>query len=436
MSKNILFDGLNLGIKQGTGVATYTRVTAGLARALGHQTAILYSRAKLPPRKPLQGEVIFFDEEPELPVKGAARLALKAMDHLAGLLGTSTREVKLEGAVMTRPLGSRWVPSDRVYAARNIFARAQLQFALFGRVQNIAFNRAPDVAHWTFPLPIRARGGANIYTIHDLVPLRMPYSTLDHKRSYLKLLHKLGQTADHIVTVSEHSRREIIQYLGVDESRVTNTYEAVDIPAVYRDKPAEVLAGELEGLFKLSPQGYFLFFGALEPKKNIARLLQAYLGANVEMPLVMVLSRTWLAESEERFLEKILQEDRERRPGERRRVLRFDYLPFPLLMTLLKGARAVVFPSLYEGFGLPVLEAMTMGTPVITSNVSSIPEVAGDAAMLIDPYDTDALRRAIQVMAADSDLAAGLAERGLKQAGQFSLATYREKLAALYARFG
>ena len=138
------------------------------------------------------------------------------------------------------------------------------------------------------------------------------------------------------------------------------------------------------------------------------------------------------AEAEEAFLEKILQEDRERSPGERRRVLRFNYMPFPLLMTLLKGARGIIFPSLYEGFGLPVLEAMTMGTPVITASATSIPEVAGNAALMVDPYDTDALRRAIVTLASDNDLAADLKQRGLKQAQSFSLAVYRERLTALY----
>jgi glycosyltransferase involved in cell wall biosynthesis len=290
----------------------------------------------------------------------------------------------------------------------------------------------PDISHWTFPIPIRTKKSTNIYTIHDLVPLRMPYTTLDHKRIYLWTLRAIAKKADHIVTVSEYSRRDIIKYLGVDENRVTNTYEAVDIPDQYLNKPQDVLAAELEGLFRLTPGGYFLFFGAIEPKKNIARILQAYLGANVQMPLVMVLSRSWLAEAEEAFLEKILQEDRERSPGERRRVLRFNYMPFPLLMTLLKGARGIIFPSLYEGFGLPVLEAMTMGTPVITASATSIPEVAGNAALMVDPYDTDALRRAIVTLASDNDLAADLKQRGLKQAQSFSLAVYRERLTALY----
>ena len=428
----ILFDGLNLSIKQGTGVATYTKVLAGQARALGHETAILYSRAVTPPKNRLDSEVTFFDEEPEFEYSKAIRLILRGIDRFVGLAGTRLQRVHLDGAVLTQPLGSKWVHSDQVYAGRNIFNRSYFQFAVTNRIPKISLAMNPDISHWTFPIPIRTKKSTNIYTIHDLVPLRMPYTTLDHKRIYLRTLRAIAKKADHIVTVSEYSRRDIIKYLGVDEIRVTKTYEAVDIPDQYLNKPQDVLAAELEGLFRLTPGGYFLFFGAIEPKKNIARILQAYLGANVQMPLVMVLSRSWLAEAEEAFLEKILQEDRERSPGERRRVLRFNYMPFPLLMTLLKGARGIIFPSLYEGFGLPVLEAMTMGTPVITASATSIPEVAGNAALMVDPYDTDALRRAIVTLASDNDLAADLKQRGLKQAQSFSLAVYRERLTALY----
>lgn len=431
MPQKILFDGLNLSMKEGTRVATYTRVTAGVARAAGHETTILYSRAGKPPKRRLAREVVFFDEEPGRSGWSPAQLLLQGLDQIAGLLGTRATRVPLDGAVLTQPLGSRWVAADHVYAAPSIFNRAYGRFALFNLMSDFAMDWRPDIAHWTFPLPLRSRYGANIYTIHDLVPLRLPYTTLDHKRIYLRLLAAIGKKADHIVTVSEHSRQDIIRYLGVEAKRVTNTYEAVDIPDRYRNKPEDVLAAELEGLFRLAPRGYFLFYGALEPKKNIGRLLQAYLGANVDLPLVMILSRSWLAESEDKFLGKILQDDREK-PGARQRVMRFDYMPFPLLMTLIKGARGVIFPSLYEGFGLPVLEAMTMATPVITANTSSIPEIAGDAALLVDPYDTEALRKAIIALARDDSLAAELSARGQKQAENFSLGAYRSRLDALY----
>ena len=113
-------------------------------------------------------------------------------------------------------------------------------------------------------------------------------------------------------------------------------------------------------------------------------------------------------------------------------VHRYDYVPLALLVTLIRGARAVLFPSLYEGFGLPVLEAMVLGTPVVTSRESSIPEVAGDAALLVDPYSTDEIAAAIRTIVDDADLRAELARRGLVQAKKFSVDRYRERVGALY----
>jgi glycosyltransferase involved in cell wall biosynthesis len=98
----------------------------------------------------------------------------------------------------------------------------------------------------------------------------------------------------------------------------------------------------------------------------------------------------------------------------------------------MRGARALLFPSLYEGFGLPVLEAMTVGTPVMTSNVTSLPEVAGDAALLVDPLDTDDIARGIRILDSDGDLRAELKQRGLRRAAAFSPEAYRQRIAALY----
>ncbi len=105
-----------------------------------------------------------------------------------------------------------------------------------------------------------------------------------------------------------------------------------------------------------------------------------------------------------------------------------------MLITLIRGARAVLFPSLYEGFGLPVLEAMLLGTPVVTSRTSSLPEIAGDAALYVDPYDIDDIAEAIKTITADDGLRTELSQRGRAQAELFSVARYRERVAALYER--
>ena len=115
---------------------------------------------------------------------------------------------------------------------------------------------------------------------------------------------------------------------------------------------------------------------------------------------------------------------------------RIPYLPLGQLISLIRGARGVLFPSLYEGFGLPVLEAMMLGAPVITSTVSSLPEIAGDAALLVDPLDVDDIAKAIRSFDHDGDLRAELSRRGVKRAAYFSPAAYEKRIAALYKRLG
>jgi glycosyltransferase involved in cell wall biosynthesis len=114
------------------------------------------------------------------------------------------------------------------------------------------------------------------------------------------------------------------------------------------------------------------------------------------------------------------------------RVRRITYLPFEQLIALMQGARALLFPSVFEGFGLPVLEAMALGTPVMTSNVTSLPEVAGDAALMVDPHDTEAMARAIRRLDQDADLLTALREKGHLQAAKFTPEIYQARVGDIY----
>jgi len=275
--------------------------------------------------------------------------------------------------------------------------------------------------------------------LHDLVPLRLPYTTLDHKRYYFRLIRRLTKSADHIVTVSEASKKDIVNLFGISESRVSNTYQAVDIPARLRNKPIGDVKSDVEGTFGLQYKRYFLFFGAIEPKKNVGRMIESYLASGVEDPLVIVGKKAWKSDEELRL---ISDNDHVRylltngNITERRfRVLQIDYAPFPLLVSLIRGAKAVLFPSLYEGFGLPALESMSLGTPVLTSNTASMPEVVGDAALQVDPYDTRALVEGIRALDSDADLRGRLAEAGPVRAEDFSPERYQARLTEVYSKF-
>jgi glycosyltransferase involved in cell wall biosynthesis len=436
MAQRIIFDGLNLSLAEGTGVATYTRILTQVARELGHEVGVVYGSPQMPPKNTLLREVVFFDEKRAIKSSATADLINYVTDQIRYKLPVKPTPVELSGAVVTRQFASTLPALDQIFVARRLFENARVHFSWTKSFVELVFDPQPDILHCTYQLPLRSKSACNVYTIHDLVPLRLPFATLDNKRQMFRLLKKIAANADHIVTVSENSKRDIIELLQVDEKRVTNTYQAVYFPEAYLQRSDNMIAEQLAGSFGLELQQYLLFFGALEPKKNVGRLVEAYLASGVDIPLVLVAAEGWHNDAEIRLLAEL----RENEPSPngfdrtplRRAVRRYRYVPISTLVTLIRGARAVVFPSLYEGFGLPVLEAMVLGTPVITSRESSLPEIAGDAALLVDPYDADDIARAITTIVSDADLRAALSQRGKLQAAKFSVERYRERVAAFY----
>jgi glycosyltransferase involved in cell wall biosynthesis len=435
MAERIFFDGLNLSLAQGTGVATYTRILTRIAHDLGYELGIVYASQRSPPKDRLLRQVAFFDEKRGLKRSLPRQVVDTITDQLPGFGTVKPTPLELDGVVVRRQFEATWPADHRAFVTRRLFSGARSHFARTNKFVSLDFDPRPDILHCTYPIPLRAKSARNIYTIHDLVPLRLPFTTLDNKRHMFRVLKKIARQADHIVTVSENSKRDIMELLGVEENRVTNTYQAVHFPDAYRDRSDEVIAEQLEGSFGLDFREYLLFFGALEPKKNVGRLIEAYLSSGVDIPLVLVAGKGWNNEGETKLIAELREKQHfdtaaNRRP--RRTVHRFDYAPLSMLVTLIRGARAVVFPSLYEGFGLPVLEAMMLGTPVVTSRESSVPEIAGDAALLVDPYSTDEIAEAIRTVANDADLRAELSRRGQAQAAKFSIDRYRERMGALY----
>jgi glycosyltransferase involved in cell wall biosynthesis len=435
MSRRIYFDGLNLSLEHGTGIATYTRVLANVVRELDYEVGVVYSSPQRPAKNPLLREIGFFDSREAAPVPYPKEIWNAVLDQFRVPLGVEPSTLNLTGTVITDQFHGRLPLHDHLFVARNLFANARRYFSWSGRFVDLLFDTVPDILHCTYQLPLRAKGSCNIYTIHDLVPLRLPFTTLDNKRQTYRLLRKIAQEADHIVTVSENSKRDIVQLLEVPEERVTNTYEAVEFPRELVDRSDDLVAAQLRSSYGLETQDYLLFYGALEPKKNVARLIDAYMLSAVDIPLVITGAVGWGNKTEAKRLEELRTEGTVGLNGTRR-IYHFEYVSLPMLVTLIRGARAVIFPSLYEGFGLPVLEAMLLGTPVVTSRASSLPEIAGDAALYVNPYEIDEIAQAIKTITADADLRSELVRRGRVQAELFSVARYRERLAKLYERLG
>jgi glycosyltransferase involved in cell wall biosynthesis len=250
-----------------------------------------------------------------------------------------------------------------------------------------------------------------VCTFHDLIPLDNPeWFSPRFSAWYGWLMPRLARQVAHIIAVSEFTRRRIVESFGVRPGKVTVIPNGVD--KRFSVRPAEEIAAAKETL-GLPDGPYFLFVGSLEPRKNLRRLLLAWEKAQSRLS-----NDTWLVVAGAKGRSKVFsQAPLEHLPP---RVHLTGYVSDEALPALYSGALAVVYPSLYEGFGLPPLEAMACGTPVITSNTTSLPEVTGDAALLVDPLDPDQIASAIVRMAADAGLRSDLSRRGVARAGTYS----------------
>ena len=426
-------DGYNLALPNGTGVATYGHVLVDTLRGGGHKAIGLFGVDA--GRDPNMREVLFYDRLGQVPPTPQLRRKRSRRILRAALRPFHVRraeEIPQTDRIEKGNLAERLPRFDRMVTTPNLFEIAHRHFALYGRFLRLRMDDPPRIMHWSYPLPITLQGAANVYTFHDLVPLRLPYTTLDAKRAYRDLLAACVARGAHICTVSETSRADIITEFGIDPGRITNCYQASPLPPPIEDAHDD--ATVIENIFGLPHRGYFLHFGAIEPKKNIGRLLEAYLSTGVSAPLVLTGGRGWQAQEELRLL--VPEEEADTAHGRRmaERVRRLEHLPRSLLARLIRGARAVLFPSIHEGFGLPVLEAMQLGTPVLTSAGGAPAEIAGDAALLVDPYDVAAIAAGIRTLDSDAGLRERMAAAGPAEAARFSAEAYRTRLEAMYAR--
>jgi glycosyltransferase involved in cell wall biosynthesis len=245
-----------------------------------------------------------------------------------------------------------------------------------------------------------------IVTSLDLIPLRFP-----NRRSLLSAYHRyytpeVFKQAQHIICISESTAKDITKFYGIPSNKITPILLAHD-SAHFRP----VIEEESQSRSKYP---YFLYIGRHDPYKNISRLISAF--ANLPSKHEYQL---WLAgPSDDRYTPALKTQIQEL--GIAHQVKFLNYVPYDELPKIISRAISLVFPSLWEGFGLPVLEAMACGTPVITSNLASMPEVAGDAAILVDPYDVNQLTDAMKMVGEDFQLRSKLRQAGLARAQQFS----------------
>lgn len=239
-----------------------------------------------------------------------------------------------------------------------------------------------------------------VVTVHDLTPLRFPTISRSLNWLYRYYVPQVLQAAEHIICDSQATADDIIQFYGLSAQKITPILLAHD---AQNFRPLNI-----------EQQNYFLVLGRHAPYKNVAAAISAFhkLPKNNEFEL-------WIAGPfDQRYTPKLTSQVNALHLADRVKFL--NYIPYTELPQLLSQSLALIFPSLWEGFGLPALEAMACGTPVIASNLASIPEVTSDAAMLINPYKSDELTQAMIEIAKDPQLRQQLSQTGIKRSQKFS----------------
>ncbi|MBK8986760.1 MAG: glycosyltransferase family 4 protein [Chloroflexi bacterium] len=320
--------------------------------------------------------------------------------------------------------GRSYLPPAANFRRRNLWTPSHHRLERLALAAELLPHRL-DVLHSPDFIPPAAGARRSIITVHDLNFIYYPeFLTAESRRYYAGQIAWAVQRADHISADSHATRRDLIEQLGVPPQKVTTIHLAAN-PLYERPFAPEAIQPTLSQ-YNL-PRGFILFVGTLEPRKNLPMLLRAYKllrqETAVDIPLILVGGKGWIYDEIFATIEAL---------GLRDHVRHLSGVYDEQLAHLYHGAGVLVTPSHYEGFGLPALEAMHCGCPVIVSNRGSLPEVAGDAGWLLDPDDKTAWAAALARTLTDSDLRAGMIARGHAQAQTFSWRQTAVQTLALY----
>lgn len=361
------------------------------------------------------------------PITGIGRYTLELVRALVGLqpspditLLCAGHAGPLKGILADREVllpGSKLLPSLMTWG----------QVAIWHQVRALHLDVIHDPTG-SMPLALAKHSAATVTTIHDVFAWSLPgYSSLLDTLIYKQWLTRPWAKTDAIITVSSQSRADIIKYLKADPEKLHIV--PYGVASIFQPlRPGDIRTVVVDKLGIRRP--YILYVGALTERKNITRLIHAFSKVREGYPeLLLVLAgpRSWKQTPIENIVSEL---------GLSEHVHLTGPLTDKELPALYNGAMLFAFPSLYEGFGMPVLEAMACGTPVITSNVSSLPEVAGDAGIMVDPEDVDALTEAIRRIVSDCSLREKLRELGLVRASRFSWQSTATQTLAVYEKVG
>lgn len=325
---------------------------------------------------------------PELPLPDITVLAPQSLAPQLSLLDTRRYTYQPIVDTMTAEQG-KWG-----HLRRLLWTQFQLPQHYRDRQAALLFSPVPEAPLWA--------GCRSVVMVHDLIPLRFPHWTSPLTPYFQYYVPRVLAQAQHIVCNSRATADEVITTYGLSPRHLTPIPLAHDT-AHFRH-------------LDLPTRNYFVYLGRSDPHKNVSRLLSAFAAVQ---PLGAY--ELWIVgPNDARYTPALMTQATELNIAPQVKWL--DYVPYAELPRLLNQAIALVFPSLWEGFGLPVLEAMACGTPVITSNLSALPDVAGDAALLVNPYQVAEIAAAMQLVAKDEAARSHLRQAGLARARQFSWA--------------
>ena len=281
----------------------------------------------------------------------------------------------------------------------------------------------PDLFHCQYVQPV---GGyrKTVVTIHDLAHEHFPQFFYPMEAFRMKkLVRWTAHRANHILTVSEFSAADIAERFGLSRAKITVAYQSPSPDFHPRDK--QQCAAYLAQTYGIQ-EPFILYVGRIQARKNLPRLVEAYACLKKQgtaARLVIVGKKDWQSEQLLGRIRKLALEPFVTFPG---------FVPFDDLPLFYNAAEVFVFPSIFEGFGLPVMESMASGVPTITSFGSSLQEVAGDGCLLIDPFDTNSIVSGLEKVLSDQDFRRDLIDRGLRRAGQFGSDDLVKKTLAVY----
>lgn len=306
--------------------------------------------------------------------------------------------------------GSPLIDATNVAVARTLVpSHHRLEQVFLPWVVN---GMAPDVFHSPDFIPPLRANVASVITIHDLAFLIYPHFMTKDGARYYGQIDRAVRRADRIIAVSESTKHDLIKKLGTSEDKITVIHEAAD--PLFQPEARDVALRHVQALFEI-PEDFILFVSTIEPRKNVPGLLRAYRRLRdrykLTPALVLVGAPGWLSDDVYTLVNEL---------GLKSHCFFLGRVNSHDLHHLYNAARCLVHPAFYEGFGVTPLEAMACGTPVVCSNVSSLPEVVGDAALMVNPESDEEITVALWRILTDSALWGELRTKGLQRAATFS----------------